>query len=88
MAQQSGDFTMPTDDLPEPPPETREPVRFGPARTQITAICCPACGSLSVIRRHSKTGMPFAYFACQDDGCGHWWREPFMVGRSGRALIP
>lgn len=85
MAQPSGDFAMPTTELPEPPPEVRTPEKLGPTRCQVTAVCCPACGSLHVMRRDSRTGKPFAWWECQ--ACGYWWKEPFMLGRSGRAAI-
>jgi hypothetical protein len=84
----SGDpFTMPTAELPPAPRETRDPERLGSTRTQVTAICCPACSSVHVLRRSSRTGQPFAWWQCQEDGCGYMWKEPFLVGRGTRASI-
>ncbi len=88
LAPPSGSpFFIPVDDLPEPPPESRAPVWPGASRTQITAVCCPSCKSVHVLRRSSRTGQPFAWWQCQEDGCGYMWKEPFMVGRSNRASI-
>jgi hypothetical protein len=78
---------MPTDPLPDPPPETREPVKLGPTRATVAVVCCPACGSLHAVRRNSSTGKPFAWWTCNEEGCGYWWKEPFMLGRQGRAAI-
>jgi ribosomal protein L37AE/L43A len=86
-APPSGDFVMPTMELPPAPPESRDPERRGASRTQITAVCCPSCGSVHVLRRSSRVGQPFAWWRCQEDGCGYMWKEPFMVGRSNRASI-
>ena len=78
---------MPVDDLPPAPPESRDPERIGPTRTQITVVCCPACASTHVLRRSSSTGRPFAWWQCQEDGCEFMWREPFMAGRGHRAAV-
>jgi hypothetical protein len=87
MAQPSGDFSWPADDLPPAPAERRDPERPGPSRCQITAVCCPACKSLHVLRRSSYTGKPYAWWQCQEEECGFMWKEPFMVGRKNRASI-
>lgn len=83
----SGEFTMPADELPPAPPESRDPEKLGPTRIQVTAVCCPACSSVSVLRKTWRVGKPFAWWQCQEDGCGHMWKEPYLVGTSDRARV-
>jgi hypothetical protein len=87
MAQPSGDFVMPTADLPAPPIAVRVPEKCGRARCQVTAICCPECGSVHVVRRTSRTGRAMAWWKCQEPGCGFMWKEQFQVGRGSRAAV-
>lgn len=80
-------FTMPSTELPPAPPETRDPERLGSTRIQVTAVCCPVCFSVSVLRKTWRVGHPWAWWQCQEDGCGQMWREPYLVGTQQRARV-
>ena len=80
-------FHMPSTDLPEAPPESRDPERIGKTRAQVTVVCCPACGSVSALRKTWRVGDVFAWWQCQEEGCRHMWKEAYLVGTNQRARL-
>jgi hypothetical protein len=80
-------FIMPTTDLPPAPPESREPEKLGPTESWVRAVTCPACGSVSVLRKTWRVGSPFAWWQCQEDGCGYMWKMPYLAGTGARARV-
>jgi hypothetical protein len=75
----SGDFIMPTEDLPPPPPQVRDPVPIVRPYLAGDQVRCPSCGGAHVKRRSWITGKPFVWWACLDSSCGFWWKAPASV---------
>jgi hypothetical protein len=78
-AAPSGDFLMPVDDLPPPPPVVRDPLPVVRPYLAGDQIRCPACGRAHVRRRSWLTGSPFVWWACMEPSCNFWWKVPASV---------
>jgi len=56
-----------------------------PPTVSVQAICCPACGSVNVMRIRWFSDRILSHWQCQEIACRHIWKMEFV--RIRRAIV-